>query len=192
MTFTKREKVIIFGTIAAVCLLVADWYVLSPLTERRQDARNERVRWATQMTRNASVLKRRKHLAPKWRDMLGNGMRDDPSEAENQALRLIRDHCTAAGVRLSSLRPDRSTEKTDLAEINIHIAGTGSMSSVSRLLWRLEELEESPSPMKIKMLQLGSRKDGTDDLSVQLKVSTLYVPPKPPKSNGQLAAGGGR
>ena len=189
MTFTKREQLIIFGTLAAVCLLVADWYVLSPVMDRREAAGNKRDRLETKMAQNGSLLKRRKLLAPKWREMLDNGMRRDPAGAESQALRLIRNWCTEVGVQLSSLRPDRSTEKTELTEINIHVAGTGSMSSVSRLLWRLEQ---SRAPVKIKMLQLGSRKDGTDDLSVQLKVSTLYVPPKAPESNGRLATGGGR
>ena len=57
------------------------------------------------------------------------------------------------------------------------------MSAVSKLLW---QIETSAIPAKIKMLQLGSRKEETDDLSVHLRVSTLYCPdvPRTPEPGG--------
>jgi hypothetical protein len=46
----------------------------------------------------------------------------------------------------------------------------------------------------VKMLQLGSRKQGTDDLSLHLRVSTLYCPPgaasAQPTARGRPAGGG--
>jgi len=187
MVFTRREKAILAATIVAVCLLALDFYVLTPLLDRRAAVEADRARLAAEMSQAASLLKRRRLLGPQWRGMLNDGMRRDPAEAESQALRSLRSWSTRAGVRLSSLRPERSTEKTELPEINIHVAGTGSMASVSRLLWAIETARV---PVKIKMLQLGSRKDGTDDLSLHLKLSTLYVPPEAPAPRHVARAGG--
>ncbi len=46
------------------------------------------------------------------------------------------------------------------------------MSAVGPFLWRLET---TPLPLRIKELQLGSRRDGEDDLSLTLTVSALYL-----------------
>lgn len=119
--------------------------------------------------------------------MLDGGMRRDPAEAESQILRSLRNWSAEARVALSSQRPERSAEKSELPEITVHVAGTGSMATVSRLLWLIETVRV---PIKIEMLQLGSRKDGTDDLSLHLKVSTLYVPSESPSPKG-LARGNG-
>ncbi len=177
MVFTKREKIIIAATIAAVSLLVVDFYVLTPVLGRCAAVRTDRERLLAEMARARSLLERRQLLTPKWRKMLDDGMKDDPAKAESQILRALRNWSHDVGVKLLSLRPERSTEKTELREITIHVAGTGSMEGVSRLLWGIETTR---APVKIKMLQLGARKDGTDDLSLQLKISTLYVPPACP------------
>ena len=187
MVFTKREKNIIAVTIGVVCLLVMDFYVLTPLLSKRAAAQTDKARLLAELAQARNLLKRRQLLGPKWRSMLYDGMRRDPAEAESQLLRSLRNWSTEAGVKLSSLRPERSTEKTELPEVTIHVAGTGSMAAVSQLLW---QIETARVPVKVKMMQLGSRKEGTDDLSVHLKLSTLYVPPGRPSSK-QVARGHG-
>lgn len=191
MVFTKRERIIIAATVASVALLVVDVYVLTPVLGRREVVRAERERLLAELRQTHHLLERRKLLAPKWRGMLAGGMRGDPAEAESQILRSLRRWASEGGVSLSSLRPDRSTEKTDLPEITVHVTGTGSMYAVSRMLWHIEA---AATPIKIKMLQLGSRKEGTDDLSMHLRVSTLYLPPEPAPDRSARAAGmpGGR
>jgi hypothetical protein len=174
MVFTKREKTIIAATIAALCVLVLDVYVLTPVLKERAAAEADRAQRLAELENAASLLERRRLLGPKWRGMLAGGMKRDPGASESQLMRFLRDWSADVGVNLSSLRPERSAEKSKLPEIMVHAAGTGSMDAVSRLLWRVETAR---IPVKVRMLQLGSRKDGTDDLSLQLKVSTLYSPP---------------
>ena len=42
----------------------------------------------------------------------------------------------------------------------------------ARLLW---QVETTGLPLRVHEMQLGARKEGTDDLSLQLKASTLYL-----------------
>lgn len=93
--------------------------------------------------------------------------------AESQVLHALGRWAGETGLGLVSLQPERLTEETLLPEIEFRASGTGSMATVSRFLWRLETAE---IPLRIKGLQLTSRKDGQDDLSLQLTFSTLYVP----------------
>ena len=58
----------------------------------------------------------------------------------------------------------------ELQEITFLAAGTGPMSAVAGFLWRLES---SPLPVRVADLQLGTRKEGADDLSLQVRISAL-------------------
>jgi hypothetical protein len=190
MVFTQREKIILAATIAVLCVLALDVYVLTPLLDEHSALEARRGHLTTRMARAGSVLNRRRLLQQKWRAMVAGGLKRDPAEAESQLLRLLRDWSSDSGLRLAALRLERSTEKTELPEITVHASGTGSMSAVSRLLWRIEK---SKAPVKISMVQLGSRKDGTDDLSLHVKVSTLYWPTAqaaPAKATGRLTGKG--
>ncbi len=184
MTFTRRERIIIIAAVAAVSLLLLDVYALTPLLERRDAARVERDQCTREMVQARSLFTHARLLGKHWRGMLADGMKPTAAEAESQLLRALRDWSVEEGVKLSSLRPERSQEDTELIEITVYAAGTGSMRSASRLLWRIETAK---IPVRIKMLQLGARKDGTDDLSLHLKVSTLYLPAE--KSEGRDIAG---
>lgn len=187
MVFTKREKIILAATIAVLGLLVVDVYVLTPLLDERAAVGLRKDRLTAQMIQARSLRKRGELLGQRWRRMLADGMKHDPAEAESLLLRSLRDWCADVGVRLSSLRPERSAEKSALPEITVDVTGTGSMGAVARLLWRVET---AGIPAKVKMVQIGSRKDGTDDLSLHLKVSTLYSPAGP-ASPERLAGGRG-
>jgi hypothetical protein len=48
---------------------------------------------------------------------------------------------------------------------------------VAKLLWRVET---SHAPLKVDDLDLRARTDGTDDLSITFKVSTIWVTPNEP------------
>ena len=109
--------------------------------------------------------------------MLTGSLKRDPGEAESQILHALRDWSEQTDLNLSSIRPERSTERTDVPEITFHISGSGSMNSISRFVWCLETAE---IPIKVKVLSLGSRKEGIDDLSLQLRFSTLYLATEAP------------
>ena len=130
-------------------------------------------------------------MEQEWKEMLEAGLKRDVSEAESQVLHAVRNWSQESGLALSSVKPQRIAQEGDLQEITFQAAGTGSMRSVARFLW---QLETAPLPLKVKELQLGSRKEGADDLSLQLRISALYLPAEPQPSTavstGQLGRGG--
>jgi hypothetical protein len=177
MFLSKRERLIITATLAVVALLALDRYVVSPLLECcDREAALKEIRLA-EIQRGRDLLDRKREVAPKWREMIASGLKRDPAEAESQILHAVGDWAKDAGLKLSSMKPERLPDKRSLQEISFQAAGTGSMSAVSRFLWRLEA---SKVPIRVKELQLGSRKEGTDDLTLQLRLSTLYQAPDPP------------
>ncbi len=177
MIFSKRERLIMVLTLAAVSILVLDSYLLTPLLDGRSSLQARKARLQGDMEQADRLLTRRQQVDQRWRQMLTGSLKRDPGEAESQILHALRDWSEQTGLNLSSIRPERSTEKTDVREITFHISGSGSMNSISRFVWCLETAE---IPIKVKVLSFGSRKEGIDDLSLQLRFSTLYLATEAP------------
>ena len=172
MVLSRRERYILVAGAALLVLLVGDRLVLGPLLERRSEVLAERDVLTAQLTRARALLARRREAAPLWRDMQPH-LANTPAEAESRVFHMVRDAAEAAGLSVSLQKPERLADKTRLPQIAFQAVGSGSMRAVSGFLWRLET---APGPLRILELQVGSRKEGTDDLTVSVRMSTLYLP----------------
>jgi hypothetical protein len=173
MTFSRREKLIVAASFVALLTLLLDIYILTPLLNERESHSAERERLLVEVDKARSIMRRGRRLEAQWRRAVVDGLKRDGSDAEGQFLRAIRGWFEEGGVAIASLRPEHSPEDSELPEILVHASGTGNMAGVAKLLW---QIETARIPARIKMLQLGGRKEGLDDLSIHLKVSTIYSP----------------
>lgn len=176
MVVSKREQLILIVTMAAVAVLALDRLVLSSLIDLRNETLAQKDTLQGQIARVQSLMSRRKQLAPKWLEIVRSGLKNDPGEAESQVLHAFHDWSQEAGISLT-LKPDRLPEKTTrMPEISFLAAGTGSLRGIARLLWRIET---ASFPIKTTLVAITSHKEGTDDLSFQIRASTVYLPPVP-------------
>jgi len=179
VVLSKRERYVAAVTMIAVGVLVLDLLAVTPLLDRRSRVEAEKQELLGEMENATNQFARRKQLEQEWKDMLAAGLKSDPSETESQVLHALRDWSQESGLALASLKPERVAREGDLQEIVFQAAATGSMRSVSRFLW---QLETAALPLKVEELQLGSRKEGADDLSLQLRISALYLAAEPERS----------
>jgi len=171
MNLSRRERALVFGVSAIIFLWMIDRYALSPVLERQSDLQLQRDRILKEIRRGNALISERRQLAPKWNEMLSAGLKDDPAEAEGQLLHALRDWAKESGFTLTSVKPDRPESKSELKEIQIQAAGTAKMDAITGFLW---QLHSAPFPLKVTDLQISSRNDGSNDLALQLKISTLY------------------
>ena len=184
MVLSKRERYMAVATLCVVAILILDRLILTPVQDRRDAVAVQTQQVLTDLERSRVLFARNRQLAPKWQAMLEAGLKSAPSEAESQVLHAIRNWSTEAGLSLSSLRPEGVKEKGKLREMTFMASGTGRMSAVAGFLWRLES---SAIAIRITEVQLGSRKEGTDDLSLQLRISVLCQTAQP-QTPAQVAA----
>jgi len=187
MILSKRERFIIAATLIVVAAAVLYLYVLTPLDDSRKALEDRKEGLLNELERARTLLARKREIEPKWKQMTAGGLKSDPTEAESLILHAVQDWAREAGLKLASLKPERLLEKKSLHEISFKATGTGSMNAVTKFLW---QLETAKVPVRVKDLQLGTRKEGTDDLTLQLRLSTLYqlVQPPAPSDAGTPAA----
>jgi len=169
---SKREKVVALIAAVAVALLVGDRYVLTPMLEGNAALEAERQDLMSKLNGGAALLEHRRQMTRQWQKMTAGGLSSNPSEAESRVLHAVRDWAQDARLSLSSVKPERAEREGPRGEMTVLTAGTGNMRAVARFLYLAET---TTLPLRIRELQIGSRKEGTDDLSVQLKLSTLYM-----------------
>lgn len=175
MVLSRREKTIAVVASAALLLLALDQWVLGPLVGQREQAANTVVSLRRQVNKDKDLVKRADQARPRWQQMLDAGLKSDPTEAESLSLHALRDRAEECGVALTLLKPERLTpadKKARMVEIVVQVAGTGKLESIAKLLYRLQT---APSPVKVTELQINSRKEGVDDLTFQLRLSTVYL-----------------
>jgi Tfp pilus assembly protein PilO len=176
MILSKRERFIIAATLIVVAAAVLYLYVLTPLDDSRKALEDRKEGLLNELERARTLLARKREIEPKWEQMTAGGLKSDPTEAESLILHAVQDWAREAGLKLASLKPERLLEKKSLHEISFKATATGSMNAVTKFLW---QLETAKVPVRVKDLQLGTRKEGTDDLTLQLRLSTLYQSAQP-------------
>ncbi len=181
MTLSRRETVIAVIAALAVALLVSQRYIISPLRTGRADLEYQHLQLTHELEESARVFEQQRRMARRWQEMTAGGLASDPSTAEGRILQAVRDWAQQAGLALTSVQPERSRQEDTLGEIIVTASGTGRMSAVSRFLWLAET---TALPLRVQEIQLGARTDGEDDLSLQLKLSTLYAAGSLPEAAG--------
>jgi Tfp pilus assembly protein PilO len=172
MALSKRERLIAIVAGAVLALLVLDHYVLTPLLTAGAKLSDERVQAVAELNKATTLFQREHTLAAKWSEMLEGGLKSDPGDAEAQLLHALQGWADQAGLEITSRKPERATEGKDVREITVQTAGTGSMAAISQFLYAIQT---SKLPVRVRDLQLGTRREGTDDLSIVARISTLYV-----------------
>ncbi len=180
MVITKRERLYlsIIGVLAGLFLL--QYMVIGPWLSYRTQMKNDLATATVNYNDAQRLLIRRRNHEKEWKALLASSLKPNPSEAESQVLHLVRAWVQEAGLGLDSLKSEHTAQDKDTAfqQISFYASGTGSMASVARMLWRLET---APIPLHVNSVQITPRKEATDDLTVQLSISTLCLNPEPEK-----------
>ena len=185
MNLNPREKKIAIGVSAAVGLLALNQFLISPFFAKRDEIDSRRSTLQASLDDADSLFGRERRLRKIWNEMQRGGLNVDASEAESSALQAIIAWADKAGMTLSALKPERSSEERKFEVISFNVTGTGAMPDVARMMWAMET---APIPLRVTDVQITPRKEGTDDLSARFSVSALCLPPQTSNANG--SAGG--
>ncbi len=182
MGLSKRERIIVLVTLLAVGALVADRFVRAPIANGLRELGVERQKSLAQVTKAKNLLQQKQQIEQK-KALLSEGLRSD-AEAESLVARALDKWAEDARLTLTSVKPDRmASGNKGLREILFVIAGKGSLDAVA---WFLYQVETSDLPIKVKHLQLGSTSEAGDNMSLELRISTLYLAADEKSSPKQL------
>ena len=189
MILSKRERYIAIAATTSVALLALNYYVLTPLLEHRSQLQAEIQQELEAQTRANKLVRSQHTMSQRWAEMEKAGLKKDGSAAETQVLHAVRDWAASARLNLVSVKPEKTEPEKAFQRITVRVSATGTLETIGQFIWRIQT---APTPVKISDVQISSRKEGVDDLNVQLGISTIYYAPeleKPQKpARGAAAA----
>jgi hypothetical protein len=186
---SKRERYIGIATIAVVGILALDRLVVTPLIDRKSDLDTRLSSARDDMDAANRLFATSRRLQRDWRDMTGAALRNPndhklkstESDAESQILNSIGEWAQYSGFNVQTTKRERTEKEKDFVKLTYRVTATATMRQVGEFLWRIQT---TPVPVRVTDIQMNSRKDGTDDLAVQLGIATIYLPPPPPDNTG--------
>jgi hypothetical protein len=183
MVLSKRERLIAVVTIAVLMIFALDRFILTPILDARDKVLSEKTQLIKEMTKASEIFKQKNRVSKQWNDMVSGGLNSDVSVTESQILNAIQVWTQEYGLTLSSIKPERQRGEGEMKEIVFNMACSGNMNSLGRFLF---QVENSLLPVRITEFQLGSRSEDGRDMSLQLKLSALYLAGDSGQASGQL------
>jgi len=171
MVLSKRERMILIAAIIAVVMLVADRFVVGPVSARREEIKARKLKLQAELENAQLLFTRQKLMERKWKTLLSDGLRND-AEAESKIARALDEWSKEAMLTLSSVKPERVASDKGLKEMTFVVAGMGTLEAVSRFLW---QIETAPMPIKVVDMQVGSTNETGQSMSLQLRLSALCL-----------------
>jgi len=172
-----REQRIATLTLIAVGIFALDQLVLTPVLSMRDALTVRHERATDQLDDARSLLAENRTARKRIRELRAAGLGGEASVSESQLLNSMRSWAQSAGLKLASIRPDRATASQGLHEIVFQAGGEGTLRAVARFLF---DIQTADIPIRVSELQIASRTDGADDLTLQLRVSTVWDDSPPP------------
>jgi len=176
VVLNKREKSIAITLGAVVALVLLYTFGIEPYFSSRTQAQESLENADRGLKQAESLFQREKRLRPVWAHLTENGLTATPSDAQAQLLNSLNTWIQESGIALSSMHPDRPApeKEKEFIRVGVKLSGTGPMSAVAKLMFRLETAK---IPLNVEDMQINQRKDGTDDLQITVSLSTLCLAP---------------
>ena len=172
MNLSKRERIIVTAAVITVGLLIADRLVLGPLLAYRAELEEQKQHLVTDLQQARRVFDKSRRMRQRWRSTATGGLQATASAAESRVLHAVRQWSRDSGLSLVATKPETRTDDPLLTTVEVQVTGNGTMAAAARFLF---EAETSELPLRVTETRLGSRQRATDDLTLDLRLSMLYV-----------------
>ncbi len=181
---SKREQLMFYAALAILGLWVLNAFVLAPVSDAMNQTRQLRDALAADVEAMFDLIDRRPAMRQRWQEMQNQGLSENPSVTEQVAFKYLQQWSDDAGVTLTTMTPSRNTVEVGMPSITFNVAGKGSLGGVCRLI---DQLEQTPLPVRIQSLTLGSTNAMGEILTVQMKLNVPYLDPSIPLTEASMA-----
>ena len=188
---TDRERNIVIVVAVVVGIFLVDRYAWTPYEASRVQLQKDLTQARDKQAQADRLIREDKTNRATYDRMIADGLKSDASTAESQMLHAIDDWARAARLNLPTVKRERMEQDKVFGRIVFRATGAGTMQAIAQFLWNVQT---SRVPARVVDLQIAGRqgaKEGTDDLTVSVAISTLVrgqVPATGP-ANAAAAAG---
>lgn len=175
LNIPDRQRTLVIITSACLALLILEYWVRVPLTKLWQTHSAEIAKLQKSVAAGKATISRAAQIERRWADMQSNALPKDPAQAEQDVISAFDRWGRANNIELSSIRPQWKRGGTDkFSLLECRVDATGTIPTLSRFMY---ELERSPLALRVDSVEITSRDDSGQKLTLGLIVSGLRLSP---------------
>ena len=172
---SNRQRLLMILAGAAVLLLVLDSLVLTPLTKGWQARRAEIAKLQKNVTEGRAMIERATRTRAVWAEMQSQALPKEAAKAEQDLISAFDRWGRASNIELGSIKPQWKRGTTArYSQLECRVDATGSLATLTRFLF---EVEKSALALRVDSVELTSRDDLGQKLTLGLLVSGLRFAP---------------
>jgi hypothetical protein len=176
MQIKNRQQWLAIIAITGLALLVLDRFVVSPLI-RGYKARTARIaELRKSVAQGALLIEREQTIRDRWNGMRTNTLPVNMSAAENEVLRAFDRWKQDSRISVSSIKPQWNQSADDYLTLECRADAVGTIQALARFLY---EVEKDPLALRVDAVEITSRDNDGQQLSLALQVSGLVLTQSP-------------
>jgi hypothetical protein len=189
VVLSKRERFVGIAAVSVVAILAFYYILIGPLLERKHDLDVKLTDKNLDLRRANRLIDDSKRLGPVLAQRIAGPLKKNQSDAESQMLQSIAEWARGARMAPPSIeKPDRIEKEKEFSRMTFRASATGTMSQIGNFLFRLHT---SNVPVRVTEMTLAAHKEATDDLTLQLGISTIFLAADTDKTIRPAAAAAG-
>lgn len=170
MTGPQRQRLLVIGAALSVGLLLADKALVMPGLRLLRKQRAEILNLQKTIALSSHAV----DLAAAWQSRLqeyrAGILPADPAAAENLLIKTVRQWAADTGVRLVSMRPDRTAASGQPLVLELQVTGSGDIRAIAEFLYAAET---SVLPLRTAALDIIPAGTNPDTLSLNVELQAL-------------------
>lgn len=172
MNSANRQKLLTVVAAITVVLWAGDTLVVEPLIKNWRNRAAAIKKLRDDVRDGERTLSRKQSIQQRWEQMRTNMLPAEVSAAKTRAVEAFDRWSESSQISITSIDPQEKRGADDAMTVECHVAAYGSISAVTRFLY---ELEKDPRAFKVESLQLGSRDNDGQQLTLNLVVSSVLL-----------------
>jgi hypothetical protein len=172
MKLDKRQQLLGILAIAAVVLLGGDRLVFTPLIGAWKARAVRLADLKKSVSDGQALLDREPAIRERWDRMRTNTLASEVSAAENQVLKAFDRWSQDSRAGISSIKPQWKQQADEFMVLECRVDAFGSLSALTRFLY---EIEKDPLALKVETVEINSRDETGQQLTLGLQVSGLLL-----------------
>ncbi len=177
MNINNRQQLLTIAAIAAVVLWVGMRMVVDPLTQSWKARAAQITQLENSVKHGSSVLAGERSIRDRWEGMRTNMLQAGESVAENQLLKAFDRWSQESQISIRSIKPQWKRGADDYMTLECRVDASGALSTITRFLYNIEA---DPLAIKVEAIDLTTRDNDGQQLTLGLQVSGLLLTPQEP------------
>ena len=174
MKIKNRQQLLTIAAIVVVALFATDKLILSPLGSL-WTARSKQINALRKKVEDGRQLIRRDDsLRVRWSQMRTNTLPNNESLAEQQLLKALDRWAQESRISMTSFGHQLKHDSDEFMTLQCRVEASGTMERVSQFLY---DLEKDPMALRLEAIEISSRDNEGQQLSLGLQITGLVLTP---------------